>query len=51
MVWSPARMISAMKEEVFHTMVRQIATIAQTGELNQITGARPKRRSTSLTTP
>src|SRR5918997_2474462 len=44
-------MMSAMKDEVFQTIVRQIAAKAQLAELNQMTPSKPRRRSTSFTTP
>src|SRR5215213_3554737 len=44
-------MISAMKDEVFQMMVRQMAAKAHLAELNQITPSMPIRRSTSFTTP
>ena len=40
-----------MKDEVFQMIVRQIAAKAQLAELNQITPSKPRRRSTSFTTP
>ena len=40
-----------MKDDVFQTIVRQIAAKAQLAELNQITPSKPRRRSTSFTTP
>src|ERR1041384_110245 len=43
--------MSAMKDEVFQMIVRQIAAKAHRAELNQITPSKPRRRRTSFTTP
>src|ERR671916_1350768 len=51
MVCRPARMMSAMKDEVFQMIVRQMAAKAQLAELNQMMPSMPMRRSTSFTTP
>src|SRR5690349_23521456 len=40
-----------MKEDVFQTIVRQMAAKAQLGELNQMMLPKPRRVRTSLTTP